>query len=208
MTKCQSEIMKNVTFNALLLTIVLLLIGATFTVILSYFIKPSLFWHKDLIQLISLSAGLLSVLIITKSTSLLWQFFRKAGDIKPYHLYLLLFFIAINLLLHYLTNDSSNTAAGTTKIRLLQMFLIIPVLEELVFRGVFQSRITKSYNWRVGVLVSSLLFMFIHYGELDYMLFCFIFSVFAGYLYYKTDSLLLCVMYHIAVNIGIFLLNN
>lgn len=200
--------MKHLIFKFLLLAIVLVFTGAAVTMTFSYYLDvPQLYKYKDLIQLISLSTGLLTVLIITKSIPLLWQFCRKGRAIKVNHLFILLIFIAINILLPYLVDGHPDGAEGTTKIRMLQMFLIIPVLEELVFRGVFQSRLTQKYEWKTGILFSSLLFMAIHYGQLDYMLLCFVFSVFAGYLFHKTSSLLICITFHISTNIGIFMLS-
>lgn len=202
--------MKNLIFKFTLLTIVLLLTGGAVATALSYYLEPQLNKYKDLIQLISLSTGLLTVLIITKSIPLVWQFCKKGGVIKLNHLYILLISIAINILLPYLVDGNPDGVEGTTKIRMLQMFLVIPVLEELVFRGVFQSRLTQEYEWKTGILVSSLLFTAIHYGQMDYMLLCFIFifSVFAGYLFYRTSSLLVCIIFHISTNIGIFMLNS
>lgn len=201
--------MKNLIFKFTLLTIVLVLTGGVVTTISSYYLEAQLNKYKDLIQLISLSTGLLTVLILTKSIPLLWQFYKKGGVIKLNHLYILFIFIAINVLLPYLANGISHNMEGPTKIRMLQMFLVIPVLEELVFRGVFQSRLTQKYEWKTGILVSSLLFTAIHYGQKDYMyiLICFIFSVFAGYLFHRTSSLLLCVIFHVSINVGIFTLS-
>jgi len=181
--------------------------GALITMASYYFFGYTKFvLHKDLIQLVTLSIGLIVVLALTKSLSLLWQFFNQKTVIKPTHIYILLAFIGIHLLLDYFIKESSYPAGETTAVKMMQMFLIIPVLEELVFKGVFQARLSKKYQWSTSILVPSLLFMLIHYGAIDQMVLAFLFSLFAGYLFYRTSSLLFCIIYHIAMNVRIYLL--
>lgn len=115
----------------------------------------------------------------------------------------LLLFCAFSLCLEYLINSNIHIDEKITLTRMLQIFLIVPVLEELVFRGVFQDRIRKRYGWKTGIFVSSFLFMLIHFGSLDQMILSLIFSCLSGYLYYKSSSLLLSVVFHVLINVGI-----
>lgn len=199
--------MKNLIVKFLLLTLVLITTGAVITLAFYYFLGFSLFSiHKDLIQLIALSTSLLMILALTKSTPLLWQFYTEKAKIKPNHIYIILAFIGINLCLHYFIKDNSNPVEERGGYRMLQSFLIIPVLEELVFRGVFQAHLTHKYQWNTSVLITSLLFMLIHFGPMDQMVLAFIFSLFVGYLFFRTSSLRLSIIFHIAINIGIYLM--
>ena len=200
--------MENLIIKYFLYTIVIILTGAIITVAFSYFLsKDQFIEYKGLIQLISLSSGLIFILLMSNSHSLLWNFYKKS-NINSNQIYLLLLFFIFSMVLEYLINDDIYRGRKITVIRALQTFLVIPVLEELVFRGVFQNRLTQSYGWKLGILITSILFMLIHYGQLDQMILSVIFSFLSGYLFHRTNSLLLCVVFHVLVNIGIFMLGN
>lgn len=198
--------MSNLILKYSIYTLVIILTGSSITIAFSFFFDPNQFIEfKSLIRLISLSSGLVVILLISGSISLLWSFYKKS-NINSNQIFFMLLFLIISLVLEYLINDDIYNGGKITIIKALQTFLIVPVLEELVFRGVFQNRLTQKYGWKSGILLTSFLFMLIHYGKFDQMLLSAMFSFLVGWLFYRTRSLLLCIVFHILVNIGIFII--
>lgn len=195
----------------ILYTIIIILIGAISTLLFSVFLTNQQFIaYNDLIKLVSLASGLIVVLLISKSTSLLLTVFKKPIiDLKKCYkvlFYTLVFLLFNYIFVVYIINDRL-LVGDITVIRLFQIILLIPFLEEIVFRGVFQNRLTQKYGWKLGIIVSSLLFVAIHYGVFHQMLVSLIFSVFAGYIFFKTDSLMCSILFHVLVNVGIVILS-
>lgn len=84
--------------------------------------------------------------------------------------------------------------------------LIAPIFEEIIFRGIFQNCSTKWLGPLFGIVATSLLFSVLHakfgYGisNFDIIVRTFVFSLFCGYLYFKTKSLYSCFAFHITNN--------
>lgn len=82
-----------------------------------------------------------------------------------------------------------------------------PILEEIIFRGIIQNYSTKSLGPIFGIAITSILFSLIHFkmgygiANFEIIIRTFIFSLFAGYLYLKTKSLISCSVFHITNNI-------
>jgi membrane protease YdiL (CAAX protease family) len=77
--------------------------------------------------------------------------------------------------------------------------LLVPVAEEILFRGIIYAWVSQiSYRW-LGVLISSLLFALAH-GNLLAFLPLFLFAVMLALLYEKTKNLLTCITTHAVFN--------
>lgn len=81
----------------------------------------------------------------------------------------------------------------------LTIVFIGPVLEELIFRGIVLDGLLKKYSPMKAVIVSSLLFGFIHLNPWQF-LGAAIFGLLSGWVYFKTRNILLTVAMHITNN--------
>lgn len=83
---------------------------------------------------------------------------------------------------------------------------ISPISEEILFRGFFQNFITRVFGSLSGLIVTSLFFSLVHYkfgkglSNVEIVLHAFIFSLFIGYLYQKTNSIVSCISFHMLNN--------
>lgn len=81
---------------------------------------------------------------------------------------------------------------------ILSTTLIIPIIEELLFRGVIQQLLTKYLGWKKGILIGALLFAFFH-GQSA--IFVFVFFCFIGVLYFENPNIFYPIIAHISVNL-------
>ncbi|RAW00652.1 CPBP family intramembrane glutamic endopeptidase [Pseudochryseolinea flava] len=79
-----------------------------------------------------------------------------------------------------------------------------PVLEELIFRGVILDGLLKRYSPRKAIILSSALFGIIHLNPWQFVA-ATILGVFIGWIYFKTNNLLLCIIIHFANNLLAFI---
>jgi uncharacterized protein len=90
--------------------------------------------------------------------------------------------------------------AGQKGVASLLVFVVAaPVLEEMLFRGVILDGLLRVYSARTAILVSSLLFGIIHMNSIQFVTGT-ILGAFAGWVYYRSRSLLACVLIHMAAN--------
>lgn len=84
---------------------------------------------------------------------------------------------------------------------LLGGLLIAPLAEEILFRRIILSGLLTKYNYIVAIFITSLLFALTHYTSLTNVFTAFIFGLFSGYLYYKTNNLMAVVLLHFFNNL-------
>lgn len=87
-------------------------------------------------------------------------------------------------------------------------FVLVPILEELFMRGYFQTRLIEDFGAAGGILITAFVFGFSHtqYFRLSVMsigtLTAIVFSsILAGYIFYRTRSLLPVVIAHAILNV-------
>jgi uncharacterized protein len=88
-----------------------------------------------------------------------------------------------------------NISTSLNNIILLLVITVIgPIVEEVIYRGIFYSPYRKKYGANNAIIITSLLFAFSHYGvgPLPYI----IAGLSLGYLYEKTESLIATIMAH------------
>jgi len=95
----------------------------------------------------------------------------------------------------YLAEAAVKTGFAT----LLTFVIAAPVLEELLFRGVILDGLLRRYSARTAILVSSLLFGFMHLNPIQFVTGT-ILGAFAGWVYFRSRSLLACILIHMAAN--------
>jgi len=87
----------------------------------------------------------------------------------------------------------------------LAIVIAAPVLEELIFRGVMLDGLLKRYSPVKALLVSSILFGFVHLNPWQFVG-AFLIGVFIGWVYYHTRSLSLAIIIHAVYNFVSFLI--
>ena len=90
----------------------------------------------------------------------------------------------------------------TTEYIILNLFAVTggPFVEEILFRGLFQKHIFKKKPW-TSIFISSILFSAWHYDKIPSIIPAFFTGLFCGVIYYKTDKLIICILFHSLVNI-------
>lgn len=81
---------------------------------------------------------------------------------------------------------------------LLSTSIIMPVIEEIVFRGVLQNLLIGYLDAKWGILISVFIFSLLHGKG---FIFGFLFSLFIAYIYYKTQNIVFPIMAHISNNL-------
>jgi hypothetical protein len=75
-----------------------------------------------------------------------------------------------------------------------------PILEELIFRGIILDGLLKRYSPTKSILFSSFLFGLVHLNPWQFIS-AMIIGCFAGWVYYRTKNLLLCILIHFINNL-------
>jgi len=86
------------------------------------------------------------------------------------------------------------------------MIFVVGLIEELIFRGIIQTRLEEFLGPAGGILLASLLFGIMHssYGTIYEIAYTFLVGGIMGYFFYRTKSLPLMVMIHGFINIFLF----
>lgn len=84
------------------------------------------------------------------------------------------------------------------------MVIAAPILEEILFRGIILDGLLKRYSPLKSILVSSFLFGFVHLNPWQFVS-GFVIGIFAGWVYFKTRSLLATIIVHASANLNGFL---
>ncbi len=80
---------------------------------------------------------------------------------------------------------------------LLSTSIIMPIIEELLFRGTIQELFIRYVGVKKGIVICAFLFAVCHGKG---FLFSMIFALFAGYIYFKTKSIIYPIIAHIGNN--------
>lgn len=93
---------------------------------------------------------------------------------------------------------------------IMNLLIVAPISEEIVLRGIVYTRVEKTTNPVVAIMVSSLLFGLMHImaGGPVLVIGAMLMGVVFGLIYYKTNSLLICFIAHSIANLPDFILSN
>lgn len=83
--------------------------------------------------------------------------------------------------------------------RLLKLVLVAPLFEELIFRGVVLDGFLKRYKPAVAIFFSALIFGIMHIDPVQGT-YAFFIGLLLGLIFWKTRSLLLCIILHVLNN--------
>ncbi len=81
------------------------------------------------------------------------------------------------------------------------MVVAAPLLEEILFRGIFLDGFLKNYSARKSIFWSSLFFAVAHMNPWQFIV-AFVLGLLIGYVYLKTRSLLPCIFIHFIANLA------
>ncbi len=87
----------------------------------------------------------------------------------------------------------------------LTIVILAPVFEELILRGVILDGFLKSYNPRKAILLSAFAFGLFHLNPWQFVP-AFIGGLYLGWIYYRTESIIPCVVIHSVNNLTAFLM--
>ena len=97
--------------------------------------------------------------------------------------------------------DTSSAAVGNTDvITVLAVVIGAPVAEEILFRGLIFTRVSRGFGVIAGGVVSSLVFGLMH-GQIIWMIYTFILGILLSVVFYKTRSLIFTMITHLTFNI-------
>lgn len=85
--------------------------------------------------------------------------------------------------------------------------LLVPLLKEILLRGIILKGLLKSYSPLKAILLSSLISGIIHVNLIQ-LITAFILGLFLGYLYWQTKSLSICIILHVIQNLIPYLAMN
>ncbi len=134
--------------------------------------------------------------------------FKHKNSIKNKFYWLLLyialssiFILIYNLLIIEITGIKFQKFNLVFSISNFLLILLVPVLEELIFRGYFINKFLEISNKSFTVLIISFCFSVAHFFTNTGLLFAFIFSVIISLFYIRTGSLLFAIFLHIYCNL-------
>ena len=82
---------------------------------------------------------------------------------------------------------------------ILAIAIVGPVLEELLFRGAITKALLQKYSPRTAIVISALIFGVFHINPIQ-IIPAFLIGLLLGWIYYKTASLIPCILMHILNN--------
>lgn len=83
--------------------------------------------------------------------------------------------------------------------------ILAPIFEELIMRGVILDGFLKSYNPRKAILLSAFAFGLFHLNPWQFVP-AFIGGLYLGWIYYRTQSIIPCIVIHSVNNLTAFLM--
>lgn len=77
--------------------------------------------------------------------------------------------------------------------------LLGPIVEELLFRGAITRELLRRYRPGAAIVLSALLFGLAHFNPVQ-MVFAFVLGLLLGWMYWRTRSLVPCIVFHVLNN--------
>lgn len=179
--------------------------------------------HSYIFSFISGFIGLVVFMIIYEKDAKQYGsdgFVKQIQNIKPYRLGFLIILacmgnIGLSRLLSLLPLDNivgsyedtqELLLAGKLVIQIISVSIIIPITEELVYRGLVCERIKRLLGDKWAILLSAGLFALFHFNLLQ-GIYAFLIGLVLGYIYLKYNSILYCILLHGAANLTAVLVN-
>lgn len=84
-------------------------------------------------------------------------------------------------------------------IYIIGIIFLSPLMEELLFRGIFLAGMLENYSPRKAILLTTAFFALVH-GNILHIIVAFLGGLLLGYTFYKTRSIVLGILLHMMVN--------
>lgn len=97
--------------------------------------------------------------------------------------------------------NSNNSDLFYSWVYITSALMIVPFLEEILFRGIIFKGLLSTYSPNKTIIVSAIIFGFFH-GQLSMIPGAIFFGLMFGYIYFKTNSLGLTILLHFAANLS------
>lgn len=194
----KTEIKNKCVLQSLVLVILLRLINISMPQFFSTLLQYSLIY----------GIMLLSIISVLKSQKIS----LKILDFKKFYIYLPLG-ILIGIIAGIIEYKILNPMVLIEKIRIseiilisLVMFIFVGLVEEIIFRGILQTRLENVFGLRFGLIISGIIFgsMHLSYGILNEAIFAGIFGITVGYIFQKTRNIPFIVLIHGTANLALF----
>jgi membrane protease YdiL (CAAX protease family) len=104
---------------------------------------------------------------------------------------------------------SSTVGASSSVAMLIAVFILAPIGEEFLFRGLIQGKLAKAVGGSpmpVVILLQGLLFA-VYHGNLIQGIYAFFLGSLLGLIAYKAGNLLPCIIFHMALNTSVCLIS-
>ncbi len=97
-----------------------------------------------------------------------------------------------------------------TIMMVVNLLVITPITEEIALRGIVYTRVEKTTNAVTAIIVSSILFGLMHFmaGGIVLVIGATLMALVFGYIFYKFNSLWVCIIAHAVANLPDFILYN
>ncbi len=155
---------------------------------------------------------LITSLTIIKIKHIKFNYVVKLPSIKKVALLILVFILSFFVIKSYyfwvnLLSEAKLTILilslfeeNLFSFKYLSILIISPIAEELFYRKIMFSKLIEYYSLPISLLITSLLFSLIH-ADLQNFIPLFFFGVIAGYIYYITRSVIICILFHFVYNL-------
>ena len=94
---------------------------------------------------------------------------------------------------------------GSFWIKIACSVVVIPILEELLIRGIICGQLAIWYNPALAVIISSIFFGILHNNIVQFI-YALIIGLALGFIYIKSKRLILCIVGHSIINLLVILL--
>ncbi len=122
-------------------------------------------------------------------------------EIKFYYLYVFFFIISIIILFLY-NIKNSDLWININSINIIIMTTIFaPLYEEILFRGLLQKFFEKNTNKYIAILISSIIFVYLHECHYDNFFFHLLWAIILGVVYIITENITYSIITHSLLNI-------
>lgn len=127
-----------------------------------------------------------------------------AGAVMNYFVSGLMSYFAVTE--HFSNAVQEGLLESGTAVQLVGLGVLVPIMEELLFRGLVYQRLKKYFPVRVSILLGAAVFALYH-GNMVQILFAFPMAIVMLLAYEKWQSLAVPVVFHMAVNLSTVLQN-
>ncbi len=103
-------------------------------------------------------------------------------------------------------NSSQGLYSGSLPVKILCNAVVIPALEELLYRGIIAGQIYLWHGPYPAILISAFCFGILHFNIVQF-LYAFIVGLFLGLLFIKTKRLVTCILAHGLINFIVIIIS-